>query len=71
MISNSAVDTLLFSDDQAILSNSESGLQMSVHSLSRICKDFGFQISTLKTKVMAHHIDNGACSLSHTTKNYF
>ena len=31
MIGNSAADTLLFADDQAILSNSESDLQMTVH----------------------------------------
>ena len=31
MVGNSAVDTLLFADDQAILTNSESGLQMTRH----------------------------------------
>ena len=41
--------------DRASLSNSESGLQMTVHSLSRISKDFGLQISAMKTKVMAFH----------------
>lgn len=55
LVDNSGIDTLLFADDQAILSNLESSLQMAVHSLDRIWKDFGLQISTLKTKEMALH----------------
>ena len=47
MIGNSGVDTLLFADDQAALSNSESVLQMAICTLSTICKDFRLQISTL------------------------
>ena len=50
MIGHSTVDTLLFADDQAILSDSENRLQMGM--LNRICKDSGLQISTIKTKVM-------------------
>ena len=52
---NCAVDTTLFGDNQAILSKSENGLQMAVHSLSQICKDFGIQMSTLMSKVMEFH----------------
>ena len=44
MIGKSAVDMLLFADDQAILLNLDSGLEMAVHSLHQICKDFGVQI---------------------------
>ena len=53
MIVNFAVNMLLFAGDQAILSNSKSGWHMVVHSLSRIFKDLGLQISTLKTKAMS------------------
>lgn len=52
MIVNSAV---LFADGQATLSNSESGLQMSVHSLDRVYKDFGLEIFTVKTNVIVLH----------------
>ena len=55
MIGHSAVNTLLLTDDQAVLSNLDSGLPMVVHPLRRICNDFGLQIFTLKTKVMAFH----------------
>ena len=55
MFGNSEVDTFLFADDQAILSNSVSGLQMDVHLSSRISKDFGLRNSTLKNEVMAFH----------------
>ena len=47
------IETLLFADDQAILSDSENRLQMGIHLLNRICKDSGLQISTHKTNVMA------------------
>ena len=52
MIGKYAVDALLFADEQTILSNSESGLQMDVHSLTQFWKDFRLKISTLKNKVM-------------------
>ena len=53
MYSCCPVDTLLFADDQAILSDSENRLQMGIHFLNGICKDSGLQISTIKTKVIA------------------
>ena len=55
MLDNCAVDTLLLADDQAIQSNLENGLQISVHSFSRVYKDFGLQISTPNTKMMTFH----------------
>ena len=53
MIGHFTIDTLLFADNQAIVSASEIRLQMGIHLLNRICEDSGLQISTLKTKVMA------------------
>ena len=53
MIGPSTIDTLLFADDQTILSNSENRLQLGIHLSNGICKDSGLQISTIKTKVMA------------------
>lgn len=50
MPDHSAIDTLLFADNQAILSDLENRLQMGIDLLNRICKDSGLQISTLKTK---------------------
>ena len=55
MIGNSAADMLLFPDDQTILSNLKSGLQMDFLSLDRFGIDFEFQISTLKASVMTFH----------------
>ena len=52
MFGKSAVDRLLFADDQDIPLNSESSLQTVVFSLHHICKDFGLQISILKNKVI-------------------
>ena len=57
---NSVADTLLCADNEVMLPNSESGLQMSVHSLSQICKDLELQMSTLKIKVIAIY---GPCLL--------
>ena len=54
MIVNSAVDTLLFADDQALLSNLESGLQMAEHSLFESVRILGTNLYT-KTKMMAFH----------------
>ena len=56
MIGHSAIDTLLFADDQTILSDSENRLQMGIHLLNGICKVSGLQISTIKTKVMAFRV---------------
>ena len=53
MVGNSSVDTLLFADDQAVLPNSDSGLEMILHSLTQQ----GFRITDLHTddKMMAFH----------------
>ena len=51
------VDGLRFADNQAILSNSVSNLHMAAHSVHGVCKDFGLQVSTLKTKAITF---NGA-----------
>ena len=48
------VDTLkelLFADDYALNSNTKEEMQQCVHHLSRACDNFGFTISTKKTKV--------------------
>jgi hypothetical protein len=42
----------LFADDQAIFSESESGLQRAVNRLENIADGFNMRISTMKTKTM-------------------
>ena len=44
VIGHSATDTLLFADDQAILSDSENRLRMGIHLLNQICKASVLQI---------------------------
>ena len=46
------ITTLLFDDDQIFFWNSESMLWIAIPSLNIICKDFGLQISAVKTKAM-------------------
>ena len=53
MVGHSTIDNLFFTDDHAILSDSENRLQMGIHLLNRICKDSGLQMSTRRTKVLA------------------
>ena len=55
MTGHSAVDRLLFGDNQTTSSILKISLQVAGRSLYRIGKDFGIQISALKTKVMAFH----------------
>ena len=50
---HSYLDTLLFADDQIIIATSEDDLQHAAYNLQQVVSDFGFQISTDKTKVMA------------------
>lgn len=54
-IFNSADDTLYADDRASLLLTSECDLQIVVHSLSRICKSLGLQISVLKPKVIDFH----------------
>jgi len=45
--------TLLFTDDQVIIQDSEDKLQKSVYILNQTGKDYNLKISTVKTKIMA------------------
>lgn len=47
------LNTLLYADDQVIISNSEDNLQRGLYTLNKILKDFGMEISAQKSKVMA------------------
>ncbi|KAJ4427887.1 hypothetical protein ANN_23895 [Periplaneta americana] len=47
------LNTLLYADDQVIISNSEDNLQRGLYTLNEILKDFGMEISAQKSKVMA------------------
>ena len=50
---NTKLNTLLFADDQIIISNSEDNLQKAVFALQKVAQEYGMQISLQKTKVMA------------------
>jgi len=44
-------NTLLFADDQFIISNTQDNLQRAVYSLYNISKEYNLEIATKKTKV--------------------
>jgi hypothetical protein len=44
------LNTLLFTDDQVIISHSENELQNSTHKLNKLINKYGMKISTEKTK---------------------
>jgi transposase len=46
--------TLLFTDDQVLIAESEILLQKSVHKLENVLSKYGLTISTNKTKTMAY-----------------
>lgn len=48
------VDTLLFADDQVIITSSEDDLQRAVFELNNIAAEYNLEISPIKTKVMAY-----------------
>jgi hypothetical protein len=50
---NTKLNTLLYADDQIIISNSEDNLQRGVYMLNNILKDFKMKISCSKSKTMA------------------
>ena len=50
---NLNLNTLLFTDDQVIIQDSEDKLQKSVYILNQMSKDYNLKISMDKTKVMA------------------
>lgn len=52
-INNKLLDTLLFADDQVLISSSENGAQRALFQLSNISKHFNLNISINKTKVLA------------------
>ena len=47
------IETILFADDQVIISKNENELQRSVYNLEKIAKKFGMKISSSKTKTLA------------------
>ena len=50
---NLYLNTLLFTDDQVVIQDSEDKLQKSVYVLNKMFKDYNLKISTDKTKIMA------------------
>ena len=49
---------MLFADDAAVVSHTESGLQKLLDRFSQACKDFGLTISIKKTEVMGQNVPN-------------
>ena len=58
-------NTLLFADDQCIISDTEDNLQKAVYSLYNKSKEFNLEIATNKTKVF------GFVGTSFKSKNYY
>lgn len=52
-IGNVVLNTILFADDQVILSTSEEELQRATYKLQQIFRNYNLEISTQKSKVMA------------------
>jgi polyphosphate kinase len=52
-IGNTVLNTILFADDQAIISESEADFQRAVNRLENAANGFNMRISTMKTKAMA------------------
>jgi hypothetical protein len=53
-ISNATkLNTILFADEQVVISNSEDNLQRGLHALHQTVQTFGMAISHQKTKIMA------------------
>lgn len=52
-INDMALNTILFADDQVILSNTEDELQTAIYKLNEIADNYKLRISEKKTKVMA------------------
>lgn len=52
-INDKALNTILFADDQVILSNTEDDLQIAIFKLTQIANEYDMRISEQKTKVMA------------------
>ena len=50
------IQELLFADDAALISHTQSGLQNLVSSLARACQEFGLTISLNKTEVMVQDV---------------
>ena len=46
------VNAVTFADDQAMVANSNAGLQRIMNALNKTTGDYGVRISTKKTKVM-------------------
>jgi hypothetical protein len=52
------LNTILFSDDQAVFSESESGLQRAVNRLENTANGFNMRISAIKTETLAFQGEN-------------
>jgi hypothetical protein len=50
------INTMLSADDQVILQESESDLQMSVYKLHQLYSEYNMKISLTKTKTLAFHV---------------
>jgi beta-xylosidase len=50
--SGKMIQTILYTDDQVIVAESEDELQMAVNELNRIVKKYDMKISTTKTKTI-------------------
>jgi hypothetical protein len=50
---NKDIKTLLFADDQVIVTDSEDALQISIHTMETVTSKYGVKISTSNTKTMA------------------
>jgi flagellin-specific chaperone FliS len=53
MLMNKNISTILFADDQVIMSDSEDNLQTAIYKLNKIITEYGLTISTDKSKVMS------------------
>jgi hypothetical protein len=50
---NFNTDTMLYADDQILLTKSEDHLQYSVHNLNNTAEEFSMEVNTAKTKIKA------------------
>jgi hypothetical protein len=53
MSNDTKLNTILFSDDQVVIANSEDNLQRGLHALHQTVQTFGMKILHRKTKIMA------------------
>ena len=68
-IENYKISRLLFADDLVLLSSTEPGLHLALHSFADACQSAGMKISTAKTKILYLSInpDQYACQVNGAT----